>query len=382
MLLAGRRLSVMRRSTSRRTTRMTARPNCTPRQHTMRRFITTLAALVLWSLGLTALAGGDDNRLDVYWIDVEGGAATLIVTPAGETVLIDTGNPGFRDADRIVRLATQTAKIRSIDHLIITHYHRDHYGGAPTLATLLPIGTVYDNGVFEGMPDNPGKDYFDLKCQKRSVVKPGNRLELKTAGGAPQLVMTCLGARQKFIALEGAAANESNCADHRDKDRDGSDNANSVVMLLEFGPFRFFDAGDLTWNMEHKLFCPKNQVGQVDVYQVTHHGLDSSNNPVVLKSLEPTVAVMNNGSTKGCMPEVFATLQATKSLEAIYQLHKNLRPDGNVNNVADEYIANREEKCQGNYVKLSVAPDGKSYTLAIPANQHERTFRTKGALTR
>ncbi|MBI1900212.1 MAG: hypothetical protein HYS13_03725, partial [Planctomycetia bacterium] len=86
----------------------------------MRRTVTALVAVGLWSFAAAALAGGDDKRLDVYWIDVEGGAATLIVTPSGETVLIDTGNPGFRGSDRIGRLATQTAKVRSVDHLLIT----------------------------------------------------------------------------------------------------------------------------------------------------------------------------------------------------------------------------------------------------------------------
>ena len=76
------------------------------------------------------LAGPADKRLDMYWIDVEGGAATLLVTPAGETVLIDTGNPGRRDPDRIVKALTKSPGMKQIDHLIITHYHGDHFGGA------------------------------------------------------------------------------------------------------------------------------------------------------------------------------------------------------------------------------------------------------------
>src|SRR4029079_13997636 len=117
--------------------------------------------------------------------------------------------------------------------------------------------------------------------------------------------------------------------------------------------------------------------GKVDVYQVTHHGLDSSNNPLVLRSLEPRVAVMNNGVTKGCLPEVFANLQDTKSLQAVYPVHKNLRPDGATSNVTDEYIANKVKDCQGNYIKLSVAADAKSYMLSIPANGHSRTYQTR-----
>jgi beta-lactamase superfamily II metal-dependent hydrolase len=341
-------------------------------------FISCVLSLLLCNI---SFAGSKDGRFDVYWVDVEGGAATLMVTPTGESILIDSGNPGLRDPNRIAQVATKVAGLQRIDHYITTHYHRDHYGGASTLSTLVPIGAVYDNGIFEGMPDNPGKDYFEFKCKKRVVINPGDKIPVKQVKDGQPIKLTCLATRKTFMtASAGAAANATICATHKPKDRDGSDNANSVATLIEFGSFRFYDGGDLTWNQEMKLVCPKNLVGEVDVYQVTHHGLDSSNNPVVLQTLKPHVAIMNNGHTKGCAPEVFANLKATKSLQAIYQVHKNLRPDGSVNNAAEEFIANHKatDECDGNYIKLSVAPDGKSYTVSIPASAHEKTYKTKG----
>jgi len=271
--------------------------------------------------------------------------------------------------------------MKQIDHLIITHYHGDHFGGALTLVEQLPVRNLYDNGQFDGMPDNPGKAYFELKVGQRHVVKPGMTLPLKQADGTSKLSFTFLGGQKQFIDPPADAAdNTAICASSREKDRDGSDNANSVVMIVGFGGWRFYDAGDLTWNQEARLVCPKNLIGQVDVYQVTHHGLDSSNNPLVLRSLQPRVAVMNNGVTKGCLPEVFANLHDTMSLQAVYQMHKNLRPDGATNNVPDEYIANQEKDCQGNFVKLSVAPDAKSYSVSIPANGHSRRYDTKDSI--
>ncbi len=282
----------------------------------------------VWALWTSpAVAGKASGGLDIYWIDVEGGAATLIVTPMGEAVLIDTGNPGHRDPDRIVKVAAGVAGLRQLDHVIITHYHTDHFGGAATLTQMLPIKHLHDNGLFEGIVDRPDKSYLECAVEERSVISPGDEIPLaqRDVPDSAKVTIKCLGTRQQFVDAPQDAQPTPGCADVAAKAFDGTDNANSVVTLVSLGRFEFFDAGDLTWNLERKLVCPVNRVGQVDVYQASHHGMDASNHPLLVRALEPRVAVINNGVTKGCDPGTFATLRDTPSVEAIYQVHRNLR---------------------------------------------------------
>jgi competence protein ComEC len=333
--------------------------------------------------GLGVMAGSAAT-LDMYWVDVEGGAATLIVTPAKESIVIDTGMPGGRDPKRIYE-AAKKAGLTRIDHLVTTHFHIDHFGGAAELSELIPIGAVYDNGIPDHNPDNPAQPeqfaksiapYRNMKADRRVVLKPGDEIPLKQAPGATPVKVRCLAGMQQTILTPNQAVENPLCQTAKEKAKDTGDNANSLVLLLEMGKFQMFDGGDLTWNTEAKLVCPVNLVGPVDIYDVNHHGLDVSNNPLLVRALSPTVAIMSNGTSKGCGAETFATLKSAASIQAIYQIHKNLRADSS-NNTVNEQIANLEKDCQANYIKVSVEPDGRSYTVSVPATGHSRKFESR-----
>src|SRR3984957_19097901 len=122
----------------------------------LRLFAVSLALV----LGSASLFGRSAKVLRIYAIDVEGGQATLIVTPSGRSLLIDTGWPGFngRDADRIAAVA-KTAGIKKIDYVLVTHYHRDHVGGVPQLSERMKIGTFVDHGPNLQDAEAPREDY-------------------------------------------------------------------------------------------------------------------------------------------------------------------------------------------------------------------------------
>ena len=114
--------------------------------------LTVIAGLAIFSaLAWSASAGAQTRTtLDIYVIDVEGGNATLLVPPSGESLLIDTGNAApeaaIRDAERIMA-AAQDARLAQIDHLIVTHWHNDHFGGLAELAKRIPIRHFIDHGA-------------------------------------------------------------------------------------------------------------------------------------------------------------------------------------------------------------------------------------------
>ncbi|HLN28884.1 MAG TPA: MBL fold metallo-hydrolase [Gemmataceae bacterium] len=326
-------------------------------------------------------AAGPDKSFDIYFVDTEGGAATLLITPLGESVLIDCGNPGSRDAERIFRVA-RDAGLKAIDHLIITHWHTDHYGGVDRLANLLPIHHYYDHGIPATLAEDPQnfplliQAYKNASQGKSKALKPGDQIALKQKEGSPAIGLLCLCGSGEVIPDKPDAPANLIAREHQPQPEDKSDNARSLGFLLTFGGFRFLDLGDLTWNIEYKLVHPSDKIGPVDVYQSTHHGLEISNNSVVIKTVRPRVAVVNNGPRKGGHPSVIGTLRRLPDIQAIYQMHRNVNV-GAQENTDPEFIANSAEECQGEPIKLSIAPDAKSYTVTVGGKGKPRRFETR-----
>ena len=346
----------------------------------MRRLFLLAGALAFSST--TGSFADAPKGLDIHFVDTEGGAATLIVTPTGESVLIDCGNPGKRDAERIHK-AAEKAGLKQIDHLVITHWHGDHYGGVERLAALIPIKAFYDHGVPDALSeDKKGfttliQPYKDFSKGKRTLLKAGDEIALKQTEGKPALKLFCLCGDGKVIPDKPDAPKNPIAKDHKAKPEDTSDNARSLGFLLSYGDFRFLDLGDLTWNIEYNLVHPTDKIGLVDVYQVTHHGLDISNNPVLINTVKPRVAICNNGARKGAAAFVISTLRRVEGIEAIYQLHKNLTV-GEAENTDAAFIANKEANCQGEGISLSVAADGKTYAVTVGSNGKAKEYRVRG----
>lgn len=324
------------------------------------------------------------KSLEIYFLDMMGGASTLIVTPLGESVLIDTGSlePKHRDAERIYA-AAQHAGLKQIDCLVTTHFHLDHFGGILQLTKLIPVKKFIDKGHLP--PESEAKTpwfkqlyplYREATGGKVEAIKAGDDIPLKNdpQGKIPPLKLHCVAAEKKVEGFEGDI--DAPVPGHVIRRPDGSDNARSIALVLSYGKFKLFAGGDITWNVEHHLAVPKNVVGEVDLYQVTHHGLDQSNNPVLLQALRPTVCIAMNGPRKGVEPNTFRTLRQLPSVKAIYQIHYNSQY-GNKGNTALQYIANGKDPRQGKFIHVSVPPDQESFTVSIGTDGPPKAYALK-----
>lgn len=314
------------------------------------------------------------KNLEVYSIDVEGGQATLVVAPSGESMLVDAGWPGYnrRDANRILA-AAKSAGVKKIDYFVATHYHTDHIGGVPQLAEKMPIRNFVDHGASV----EKGKDedvLFNAYAAFRDKgihiqVKPGDTIPIK---GLDVRVVSA-GGDAIATPLAGAGQPNPECSSFQRHDVDPSENARSVGVVISYGDFRMVDLGDLTWNKEFDLVCPNNKIGPVDVYVVSHHGMNMSGSPQLVHALHPRVAIMNNGARKGGSPEIWQTIHDSPGLLDMWQLHFAVA-GGKEHNSSDTFIANLDEICEGKWLKLTAQKDG-SFSVANSRNKYEKTYR-------
>ena len=316
---------------------------------------------LLASAGWAAPSPDARKALQIYFVDVEGGQATLFVTPEKQSLLIDTGWPQHegRDADRIVA-AAKKAGIAKIDYVLITHFHDDHVGGAPQLAARIPIGAFIDHGenreVGSAGVDKIWQAYQALLTTgkyKRISAKPGDTLPIK---GMQATIVSADGALIEKPLAGGGGPNEA-CAKSEQRPGDQTENPRSVGTMITFGKLRVVDLGDLTWDKEMELMCPVNNLGHVDIYVVSHHGWLQSGSPALVHGIAPRVAIMDNGAKKGGSPPVWDVIKASPHLEDLWQLHFS-EEGGSAHNVAPEFIANLQGPDAGNYLKLTAWADG------------------------
>ena len=337
--------------------------------------------LSLCTVVSTHVWAGSGHSLEIYAIDVEGGQATLIVSPDGQSMLIDTGWPGFdgRDASRIVA-AAKDAGVSKLDYVLITHFHRDHVGGVPQLAERMKIGTFLDHGKNLEDAEVTRHDYAAYEKvvagAKRLSMKPGDKIPL---AGLDVEVLTSAG-EHIAKALQGAGQANPLCAAEKAAEADPSENARSLGVMITYGKLRVLDIGDLSKQREMELACPNNLIGAVDLFIVTHHGSDSSNPVALVHAIRPRVAIMDNGAKKGGSVEAWTTVTSSPGLEDLWQLHYAV-DGGKDHNVAAELIANPEGTVgqgedKGNWIHVTAQSDG-TMTVVNGRTGFKKTYGIK-----
>jgi competence protein ComEC len=308
--------------------------------------------------GRTQAAGKQPLR--IWFVDVEGGQATLFVTPDGHSLLIDTGWPGnaSRDAYRIAQAAKQ-AGITKIDYVLLTHYHVDHTGGVPQLVQKIPVGTFIDHGPNRQPEDGPTEAAYE---GYQKVLATGKYEHITAKVGE---LLPIPGLKVKVVSADGVLLDKALhsggqpnpfCEKSEIRPPDQTENARSIGVKIAFGKLRVLDLGDLTWDKERGLMCPNNLLGRVDLLVVSHHGWYQSSSPALVDGVHPRVAIMDNGARKGGSKPTVETIRAIPGLEAEYQLHYS--EEAGADNPPEAFLANLHGPDTGYAIEVTADEDG------------------------
>ena len=368
---------------------------------TVLRKVLASMSLLLATSGMAAApaASTKDARLRIIPVDVEGGAATLYITPQGHSLLIDAGWPagmgGARpaegapapaptptSAERIVA-QLKAAGVGKLDYLLLTHYHIDHIGGAIELMQLIPVGTFLDHGANrEELPAgandrqksfSPATTYpkylAAIGSKPHRTLRPGDTVKID------DLLVTAVDSDRAIPSkpLAGNGAAGVGCPPtNGPADLGGEENPRSLGIVATWGKARVLSLGDTTWDVENQLVCPRNLVGPIDLMFADNHGSSNATSPAFLASIRPTVLVIGNGPRKGADPDIYEKIRAVPAIQATWQLHTAVRsPDKNP--PADQ-IANLDGAPDAiNPLQIAVAKSG-AVTITNPRNGFSRTY--------
>ena len=322
----------------------------------------TAVALVV----LTALCNlAQAQQLRIYHIDVEQADATLLVAPSGHTLLIDSGKNGH--GSRIKSLLDELG-INRIDHFVATHYHEDHYGGIDELVAdpAIEIGAAWDRGdtLYVSAAKRRQvryRQYADSIGFRATHITRGMQIPLDD-----DVSVMC-------ISSGGVGLTEEDPSHGHDE------NDMSVSFLIRMGSFRYFIGGDIHETTEKKI-AALDQVLNVDVYRVNHHGAKTSSSKDFLEDMSPTVAIISNGDAGAYRHPQKVTLDALANLVptcAVFQTNKYLHDDADAGNVADNRIGDPETSDHDGTILITVPVGGDTFEVSF--RDLAEVFPIKGA---